>query len=114
MFKIRVGAGLLVLASRDADVDGRATRRSASREINAMSREPGQALCRYPGGPTSLDAAQGILVFPSIVKAGFLFGAQFGEGAMRRQGKTVGYYKHRAASYGLQAGVQTFGTSCSS
>jgi len=48
-------------------------------------------------------------VFPSIVKAGFLFGAQYGEGALRERGKTVGYYNSAAASYGLQAGVQAFG-----
>lgn len=53
--------------------------------------------------------AKGILVFPSIVKAGFLFGAQYGEGALRERGKTTGYYSSAAASYGLQAGVQAFG-----
>jgi lipid-binding SYLF domain-containing protein len=53
--------------------------------------------------------AKAILVFPGIVKAGFLFGAQYGEGALRRQGRTVGYYNSVAASYGLQAGVQSFG-----
>src|SRR5882724_11717560 len=53
--------------------------------------------------------AKAVLVFPSIVKAGFLFGAQYGEGALRERGKTVGYYNSAAASYGLQAGVQAFG-----
>ncbi len=52
--------------------------------------------------------AKAILVFPNIVKAGFLFGAQYGDGAMLVQGKTVGYYNIAAASYGLQAGVQAF------
>ena len=53
--------------------------------------------------------AKALLIFPSIVKAGFLFGAQYGEGALRRKGRTVGYYNTAAASYGLQAGVQSFG-----
>lgn len=53
--------------------------------------------------------ARAILVFPSILKAGFMFGGQIGEGAMRQGGKTVGYYNSIAASYGLQAGIQTFG-----
>ncbi|MCG3777010.1 MAG: hypothetical protein JW395_3884 [Nitrospira sp.] len=53
--------------------------------------------------------ARGILVFPSIVKAGFMFGGQYGKGALRKNGETVGYYSTVAASYGLQAGVQTFG-----
>ena len=56
----------------------------------------------------SADAA-GILVFPSIVKGGFIVGAMYGEGALRVKGKTAGYYNAVAASYGLQAGVQTFG-----
>ena len=38
-----------------------------------------------------------------------MLGAQYGEGALRRQGKTVGYYNSVAASYGWQAGVQSFG-----
>ena len=37
------------------------------------------------------------------------FGAQYGEGALRVRGKTVGYYNTAVASYGLQAGVQAFG-----
>jgi lipid-binding SYLF domain-containing protein len=53
--------------------------------------------------------AKAVLVFPSIVKAGFLFGAHYGEGALRRQGRTVGYFNSVAASYGLQIGVQSFG-----
>jgi lipid-binding SYLF domain-containing protein len=53
--------------------------------------------------------AKGILVFPSVKKAGFIVGGQFGEGALREGGKTVGYYKTTAASFGLQAGGQKFG-----
>jgi lipid-binding SYLF domain-containing protein len=53
--------------------------------------------------------AKGILVFPGIVKAGFLVGAQMGTGgALFRNGRTAGYYNIIAGSYGLQAGVQSF------
>jgi lipid-binding SYLF domain-containing protein len=38
-----------------------------------------------------------------------MFGGQYGKGALRKNGETVGYYSTVAASYGLQAGVQTFG-----
>ncbi len=55
------------------------------------------------------EKAKGILVFPSMVKGGFIVGAQYGDGALRKGGKTVGYYRSVAASYGLQAGVQSFG-----
>lgn len=53
--------------------------------------------------------AKGILVFPRITKAGFLFGGAFGEGVLRKNGVDVGNYRSVAASYGLQAGVQSFG-----
>jgi len=53
--------------------------------------------------------AKAILVFPSIVKAGFMFGGQIGEGVMFRGGKVAGYYNTVAGSYGLQAGIQKYG-----
>jgi len=53
--------------------------------------------------------ARGVLVFPSIVKAGFMFGGQMGDGVLMTKGRTAGYYNSLAASYGLQAGIQVFG-----
>jgi lipid-binding SYLF domain-containing protein len=53
--------------------------------------------------------AAGILVFPNIVKGGFLFGGQYGEGALFRGGNAVACYTTLAASYGFQAGLQKFG-----
>ena len=55
------------------------------------------------------EKAKAILVFPSIIKGGFIFGGQCGDGALIKRGKTVGYYNSLAASYGLQAGIQEFG-----
>lgn len=52
--------------------------------------------------------AVAILVFPKIVKAGLLIGGQSGDGALLRGGKVAGYYNISAASFGLQAGAQTF------
>ncbi len=62
-----------------------------------------------PAAETFRKEAKGILVFPSIVKGGFIVGAYYGKGALRKNGETAGYYSTMAASYGLQAGVQTFG-----
>jgi lipid-binding SYLF domain-containing protein len=53
--------------------------------------------------------AKAILVFPDIRKGAFVIGAQYGYGALRRNGRTVGYYRTAAASYGFQAGVKKFG-----
>ena len=55
------------------------------------------------------EKAKGILVFPSIVKGGFMVGGQIGEGSLWKKGRVAGYYNSVAASYGLQAGLQTFG-----
>ena len=52
--------------------------------------------------------AKAILVFPRVIKAGLIVGGQIGNGALRRNGKTIGYYRTVAVSYGLQAGVQKF------
>lgn len=52
--------------------------------------------------------AKAILVFPEIVKGGFIVAGQYGDGALRKGGKTVAYYRSVAASYGFQAGVQAF------
>jgi lipid-binding SYLF domain-containing protein len=54
------------------------------------------------------DRAIAVLVFPDIVKAGFGVGGQYGEGALRRDGATIGYYNIAAASFGLQIGAQSF------
>jgi lipid-binding SYLF domain-containing protein len=64
---------------------------------------------KTPAAKELAKVAKGILVFPSIIKGGFIVGGQFGEGALRIGGKTEGYYNTAAASYGLQAGAQSFG-----
>jgi lipid-binding SYLF domain-containing protein len=53
--------------------------------------------------------AVAVLVFPSITKAGFVVGGQYGEGVLWRGGKAAGYYNTSGASYGLQAGAQKYG-----
>ncbi|MCU0599703.1 MAG: lipid-binding SYLF domain-containing protein [Desulfobacterales bacterium] len=62
-----------------------------------------------PAAKELAKVAKGILIFPDIVKGGLIIGGQYGEGALRINGKTTGYYNSVAASYGLQAGVQKFG-----
>ena len=62
-----------------------------------------------PGARALADKAKAILVFPEIVKGGFIVAGQYGDGVLRKGGKTVAYYRSLAASYGFQAGIQTFG-----
>ncbi len=60
-----------------------------------------------PGGKQFARQAKGILVFPSVVKAGFGIGGEYGEGALKIGSKTVDYYSTAAASIGFQIGAQT-------
>ena len=111
MVRVRVGAGLTMLALVVLPflTTGPAMAASAAE----ISRDASDALAKLyvdvPASQSLADKAKAVLVFPNIIKAGFLFGAQYGDGALRRQGKTVGYYNTVSASYGLQAGIQKFG-----
>lgn len=79
-------------------------------EINREATAALQTLYeRTPAAKEVGTKAKGILIFPRIIKAGFLVGGQYGEGALLKGGKTVAYYNTVAASYGLQAGAQSFG-----
>jgi lipid-binding SYLF domain-containing protein len=54
------------------------------------------------------EKAIAVLVFPDVYKAGFMVGAQTGNGVLFRNGSVNGYYNSTAASYGFQAGIQKF------
>ena len=111
MLKVRFAAGLLTLGLATASWMSPPAAVAASKaEIN---RDSSAALAKLyesvPEAKALAANARGILVFPSIVKAGFLVGAQYGEGVLYRRGANSGYYNSVAASYGLQVGVQSFG-----
>jgi lipid-binding SYLF domain-containing protein len=86
---------------------------SLGASASQIDREATQSLTTLykntPGAKALADKAVGVLVFPSIVKGGFIIAGQFGDGALRKKGKTVAYYRSLAASYGFQAGAQAFG-----
>ena len=76
-------------------------------EIDAAADGALERLYRQePGSRQLVQQAKGILVFPSVFKAGFIVGGEYGEGALRVGGKTVDYYSATAGSLGLQAGAQ--------
>ena len=55
---------------------------------------------RTPAPGSSPQKAEGILVFPSVTKAGLVVGGEYGEGALRIRNQTVGYYSATAGSIG--------------
>jgi len=68
-----------------------------------------QLVAQNPAAAKCKSKALAILVFPKVVKAGFIVGAQSGEGVLLQGGQPNGRYRTVAASYGLQAGVQEYG-----
>lgn len=78
--------------------------------LDVSSREAlHQLIASVPAARALSEKAIAVLVFPSITKAGFMVGGQFGDGVMWKNGKPVAYYNTSGASFGLQAGAQTYG-----
>ncbi len=59
------------------------------------------------GSQEIVASARGVLVFPSVVSAGFIVGGSHGQGALRKEGKTTNYFRMTEASVGLLAGAQS-------
>jgi lipid-binding SYLF domain-containing protein len=80
---------------------------ASAREIDGQVRETLDRFFYKIGGARELtNKSVGILVFPSVVKAGFGVGGEYGEGALLIRGGTVDYYNTLSASVGFQLGVQ--------
>jgi lipid-binding SYLF domain-containing protein len=58
------------------------------------------------GAKQLIDASKGMLVMPNVFKGAFLIGGEYGEGALRIDGKTVDYYNTASGSIGIQIGGQ--------
>src|SRR2546430_3114558 len=86
------------------------TRTASADDLTSQSRAALQQLvAQNPAAAKLKSKAVAALVFPDVVKAGFIFGAQGGEGILFTHGTPDGRYRTVAASYGLQAGVQKYG-----
>lgn len=78
-----------------------------------LNKDAAQALqILYKANPVAADLAKkakAILVFPKIIKAGLVFGGSYGEGVLMKGGSNAGYYNSVAASWGWQAGAESYG-----
>jgi lipid-binding SYLF domain-containing protein len=87
-----------------------AVARDDAAEISTNAHAALESLYEHVAGAKALGAkAHAVLVFPRVTKAGLGIGGQSGEGALIKGGKTVAYYRTTGASFGLQAGAQTYG-----
>jgi lipid-binding SYLF domain-containing protein len=101
-------AASLILASLSASVSQPALATSAA-QLNADGQAALSRLYAHSDRAKRYARdARAILVFPKIVKAGFMIGGQGGEGVLFVRGAPAGYYKIGAVSFGLQAGGQSF------
>jgi lipid-binding SYLF domain-containing protein len=100
----------LLLAAIAAPMNPGAAGAATRKELERDARNALKTLCAKNKAARLLnEKARAVLVFPNIVKAGLMFGGQLGEGVLFKGAKPAGYYNTVAASYGFQAGVQTFG-----
>jgi lipid-binding SYLF domain-containing protein len=85
----------------------------AASNAQELTRDARQALDQlYRTNPTAKSMsrnAKAILVFPSIVKAGFVFGGAYGEGVLFEGRRAEEFYNSFTGSWGLQAGAQSYG-----
>lgn len=99
-------ATLLVTLLLSVSIAGAETAAEIDRDVESAFKK------LYAASPVAVElskVAKGVLIFPDVIKAGLVIGGQYGTGALIENGKTVGYYNTAAASYGLQAGAQSFG-----
>ena len=108
MTRLRVvTAGLALAVFTLADMPG-----TTAAAVEGLDPDARAALAKLyqttPRAKAFGEQAKGILVFPSVGKAGFLVGVHYGEGVLFQGDQIVGYYNVAGASYGLQAGAQVF------
>jgi lipid-binding SYLF domain-containing protein len=103
-FQLSVFTGAFMLATQASPVW------AASAED--LDKDATQALeSLYKSNPTAeviAKKAKAILVFPKITKAGLVFGGSYGEGVLLRGNKVTEYYNSVSASWGWQAGAESY------
>jgi len=110
MNRMRIQVTALLLAAIVAAVSAPLALAASRQELERDATRALQSLYTNNTAARLLgQKAKAVLVFPNIVKAGFMFGGQMGDGVLIKSGRPIGYYNSLAASYGFQAGIQVFG-----
>ncbi len=65
-----------------------------------------QFFAQVPYSRDLANKAEAVLVFPTVIKAGFGIGGEYGEGELQIRGRNAGYYNIVSASIGFQFGAQ--------
>jgi lipid-binding SYLF domain-containing protein len=102
-------AAALLAGGAFATLGATPARADTKAEIDASVAAAMERLRRMENAEPLLRVSVAQLIFPRILSGGFIVGGQYGEGALLRDGNTVGYYRIAGASIGLLAGAQTAG-----
>jgi lipid-binding SYLF domain-containing protein len=98
-------AALAFTLPAQADNDKGEVLRDANRTVNHLRTDPAFGTAR-----TMLQGAEAIYIVPKLIKGGFIFGAEGGEGVLlHRTGhgwSTPRFYDMGSASFGLQIGLE--------
>lgn len=80
---------------------------SSAAEIDAGVQDTLDDLFYQVRGARGLvNKSAAVLVFPTVYKAGFGIGGEYGEGALITRRRTIDYYNLISASFGFQLGAQ--------
>jgi lipid-binding SYLF domain-containing protein len=80
---------------------------SAAQIDAAVRATLGEFFFQVRGSKELVDRSAAILVFPSVIRAGFGIGGEYGEGALLTRERSVDYYNIVSASIGFQLGAQS-------
>ena len=106
-----IGAGMALLALPALSACSTVANSAASQaDITASSSQALNKLVRdNPAAAAISQQSRAVLVFPEMVNGGLVVGGAYGEGELRKGGRTTGYYTSFTGSWGLQAGAQSYG-----
>ena len=108
MIKHTLQGGLIALGLLALALPHSTARAASAVEIDIKSEATlRQFVETIDGAQAFLDGSKGVLVFPGVFQIGFILGGQYGEGALRIDGRSVDYYNLAGGSIGFQLGAQS-------
>lgn len=100
----------LMVAAMALIVAGNQALAASAEELHAQADQALATLYKNNAvAETISKKAKAVLVFPNIIKAGLVFGGSYGEGVLIKSPQSRSYYNSVSASFGWQAGAQSFG-----
>ena len=105
--RLRMPLALLLAALLAVAWPAPQSRAASGPEIDAsVNATLGGFFSQVPYSRDLANKATALLIFPTVVKAGFGIGGEYGEGELQLRGRHAGYYNIASASIGFQFGAQ--------